>query len=836
MEFQHVSVLYKPVLELLDVKPDGIYLDGTLGGGGHAAGVCERLSKEGVFIGIDRDKDALEAAGKRLAPYGCSKFLVQSNYEDVKRVLQDLGILRLAREHFPSLRLHASTQMAIHNATGVRWCQRAGMKRAVLARECSLEEIRKCAETGMEIEVFAHGAQCVAVSGECLFSSMVGERSGNRGRCAQPCRRQYRYDGREGAWLSPRDLCLRDKLPELRESGAASLKIEGRLKRPEYVYITADSYRRGLDSLERGHFRPADAREQEALRQIFNRGGFMTGYAFGAEDAGVIFPESVNHQGVPLGEVESVREGLARVRLTRDLHDGDGLRIRRGQTEGEMTYAGKEVPAGETAVIRLRQGLAAKPGDPVFRLTDALQLKEAMAAEARTVPVDMRLEAWPGAPLRLILSDGETETEVTGETAEAARSRATSAEEMVRQLVKTGGTGFAARRIEAETEGAFVPVSTLNRLRREGLEKLAAARREAFERELAGAEKGTEEPGTLPAENGCERELSAEAAKGKESAALLKPMDVFTESTKSAEKAEGAEMAEPGCRPETESASGSPAERRSFPESEILFLPDPVTVRTLEQAEACRRENVRIILYPEDFRPEALESLIMKTRPGDWLRLPEVCEEETLQGLLRFAERHADRLGGVVLGSIGQLGLRWPVPFAAGPGVPVMNREAAELLREEGCAFAWASPELSGEELRALLKVSPLPLAAPVYGRTQLMLLHHCPARTALGLREGHRDCRMCDREDPRSLAGHALTDERGYRFPLQRVRLPEGCLIRLLNTLPTDLGDKAISGLRAAEMTAETPEEARRSLDALLRNEKTGEEATRGHWNRPVL
>ena len=95
MEFQHVSVLYKPVLELLDVKPDGIYLDGTLGGGGHASGVCERLSKEGVFIGIDRDKDALDAAGKRLDPYICSKFLVQSNYEDVKRVLQDLGILRV---------------------------------------------------------------------------------------------------------------------------------------------------------------------------------------------------------------------------------------------------------------------------------------------------------------------------------------------------------------------------------------------------------------------------------------------------------------------------------------------------------------------------------------------------------------------------------------------------------------------------------------------------------------------------------------------------------------------------------------------------------------------
>ena len=114
-------------------------------------------------------------------------------------LVQDLGILRMARRRFPELRIHASTQMAVHNESGVRWCAGKGMKRVVLARECSLEEIRRSAGTGTEIEVFVHGAQCVSVSGECLFSSMVGERSGNRGRCAQPCRKQYLFGDRPGA-------------------------------------------------------------------------------------------------------------------------------------------------------------------------------------------------------------------------------------------------------------------------------------------------------------------------------------------------------------------------------------------------------------------------------------------------------------------------------------------------------------------------------------------------------------------------------------------------------------------------------------------------------------
>ena len=260
-------------------------------------------------------------------------------------LVQDMGILRMIRRMCPDLTVHASTQMAIHNRTGVEWCARQGIRRAVLARECSLAEIRKCAEAGIEIEVFGHGAQCVAVSGLCLMSAMAGERSGNRGRCAQPCRGEYVYRGKRGAWLSPRDVCLRDDLEKLEAAGAVSLKIEGRLKRPEYAAVVAGSYRRGLDSLAAGNFRPAGSAEREGLLQIYNRGGFMRGYAFGCEDAGVIDPSSPRHSGVEIGVVEQADKRFARIRLTKDLHDGDQLAVRRETTGSDMIYSGKDTPA-----------------------------------------------------------------------------------------------------------------------------------------------------------------------------------------------------------------------------------------------------------------------------------------------------------------------------------------------------------------------------------------------------------------------------------------------------------------------------------------------------------
>ena len=717
-------------------------------------------------------------------------------------LVQDLGVLKIIREQFPELAVHASTQMAIHNRTGVSWCKKQGITRAVLARECSLlDEIRKCAEAGIEIEVFGHGAQCVAVSGLCLFSSMVGERSGNRGRCAQPCRMEYSYRGQWGAWLSPRDVCLRDELPELQEAGVTSVKLEGRLKRPEYVSVVTESYRKGLDSLDRGAFEKADEKEKEGLLQIFNRGGFMKGYALGCEDAGVIFPGAVNHQGIRIGKVENADGKLARIRLEKDLRNGDGLALRGGKDETGLVYAGPDTAAGGTAMLRLRPDAKVKPGYDVYRLTDAEQIAAAAAKKGRTAPADLYLRAMPGEALTLTATDGGSTVTVTGETVSAAKTRAATEEELIRNLVKTGETVFTARDVKAETEGAFVPVSAVNAIRREALEQLAQKRISAFE------QANSEFP---------DRRYQS-------------PVQNF----------DGCKVATVTQIRDLDSCSTiHHSELKDTIPKGLDIIPPQAYVRTKEQAETAREAGLRIAWEPEDYRKEALDALKADMQPGDWLKLPDVCEEETLQGLRRWASTNKALLGGIVLGSVGQLGIDWPAVYGAGPAIPVMNRQAAKLLLEEGCAFVTASPELTGAELKELLAGGE-PIVTAVYGRTRLMLLHHCPARTALGLAKGHKDCRMCDEGSPDALTGQALEDRKGYRFPLLRQRLPEGCMVQLMNVFPTDniinseLRERGTN--RALVFTTETRNETEAVLEAFKEGRKTKGETTGGHWKRPV-
>ena len=679
-------------------------------------------------------------------------------------LVQDLGVLRMARRCFPDLPIHASTQMAIHNATGVRFCRNQGMTRAVLARECSAAEIALAAKEGIEIEVFGHGAQCVAVSGECLFSSVVGGRSGNRGRCAQPCRLLYTYRGKTAAWLSPRDVCMRDDLPELNKAGVASIKLEGRLKRPEYVATIANSYRNAIDAMDNGHFRKADENEITGLRQIFSRGGFMRGYAMGAEDAGVIDPARVSHGGVKIGRVEFAAGNMARVRLERSLDDGDGLQIRTAQGDAELIYAGHDTEAGQIAVVRLRPDIRTKAGDEVYRLTSEKQLQWARSLAIPAIPADMALIAYPGKPLALTMTDGESSVTVTGDAVAPAQSRAMSEEDARRSLGKLSDTPFSLRTLTVQTAGAFVPVSALNQLRREACQQLAEARIAAFTRKA-----GREEP----------------------------------------------------------------ADELIYPDTPDV--PSMAIVRTREQAGAMQGAADLLVWYPEDFRADALESGLRAMPDGVWLQLPTVCEEKTLDLLCDFVQKNAGKLGGIVLGSVGQLGRTWNVPMGAGSGIPVMNRRAAQFLLEQGCRFVTASSELSGAELRTLMQNHP-PVVVPAYGREQLMLLHHCPARTYLGLTKGHAACRMCDQHSPDALAGQTLTDRRGTVYPLLRQRLPEGCLVRLMNALPTN-NIRRVRQAGYAPMMVLTTENAQEAADvrAVMDGEMRELEGTSNHWNRPV-
>ena len=383
-------------------------------------------------------------------------------------IVQDFGVARVLRRRAPRLQLHASTQMAVHNRQGVAFLAKNGFDRAVLARELTFGEMAECAAQGIEIETFVHGALCVACSGQCLMSSLVGGRSGNRGLCAQPCRLPWRLDGREGYLLSTRDLCGLTNLARLRDAGVASLKIEGRMKRAEYVAVTVAAYRRVLDALVEGREIDAAA-EQAGLLQMFNRGGFTRGYGPGVAEGDLMYPERPNHIGVAVGRCPRGGE----IALEADVEHADALALRRaGRDDMPVKLAGRR---GERVKCP-----AARPGDALYRLVSAAQLREAhesCAGERRATPVSMYATLRVGAPARLRVADGTHEVEAVGDVVQAATGRGLDRARVEAQLKKTGGTPYAVTEVELDADAnAFCPASMLNALRRDALAALEAAR------------------------------------------------------------------------------------------------------------------------------------------------------------------------------------------------------------------------------------------------------------------------------------------------------------------------------------------------------------------------
>ena len=333
-------------------------------------------------------------------------------------LVQDWGVLTLAQAVTPDLPIHASTQMSLFTSGGARWAERLGMERVVLARELSREDIANvCRSCGAEIEVFVHGALCMCYSGQCTMSALIGQRSGNRGACAQPCRLPYGVNGpcKNQFPLSLKDANLSAYLQELGDMGVACLKLEGRMKRPEYVAVITSIYRRLMDEK-----RSPTAEESRALEQAFSRSGFTDGY--------------YRHQKGPA----------------------------MFGTRPENAPEPKELFAQARAVYE-------------------------NGKENRKIPVNLRLTVKRGEAVRLggacAACGGVAIAMATGNIPEEARNRAVTEEELRQRLSKTGGTVFAADRIEIELDdGLMVSASAVNALRRELLDELAARRTDVPQR------------------------------------------------------------------------------------------------------------------------------------------------------------------------------------------------------------------------------------------------------------------------------------------------------------------------------------------------------------------
>jgi len=323
-------------------------------------------------------------------------------------IIQDLGLWRLAHQHFPELPLHASTQMTVHNAAGVKVLEGMGFARVVLARELSLAEINAIRQqTTVELEHFVHGALCYSLSGQCLFSSHLTGNSGNRGRCAQPCRRRYTAGDKSGLYFSTSDLSTVRLLPRLRAAGVMSFKIEGRMKNAEYVATVVAAYRAVLDA--RGHeLSPAITQAEEALAQAFGR-GTTTGLLKGAAPAGIASPSTKGGIGQLLGTVERAQGKTVSLTPSAAVHVGDRLRIQ-PQTDlagAAFTVQGlfsagrpvKRAEAGHPARLDTPFPGLFKVGDQVYKVSTGKGFTlSAEACQRRLAAIDL-----PALPMRLTI-------------------------------------------------------------------------------------------------------------------------------------------------------------------------------------------------------------------------------------------------------------------------------------------------------------------------------------------------------------------------------------------------------------------------------------------------
>jgi len=285
-------------------------------------------------------------------------------------IVQDLGVAKMARDHFPGLALHASTQMNVSSAKGVNVLSRLGFKRAVLARELSLDEVRAVrGGTNLELEVFVHGALCVSESGLCLFSSYLGGKSANRGSCAQACRRLYANDSESGYWFSPDDLQLIEFVPDLMEAGVESFKIEGRMKSAEYVGQVVAAYRHMIDNWKLDREK-ALSKSLAMLQSDFARRKTRFFFA-GSLDLEYIRPDQAGGTGIPLGKVRDLRvEDGRRFALMDDydgLGEGDSLRFHRPDDSGRFTAKAREVRRSTGGMlVRLDEGVDVRQSDVVY--------------------------------------------------------------------------------------------------------------------------------------------------------------------------------------------------------------------------------------------------------------------------------------------------------------------------------------------------------------------------------------------------------------------------------------------------------------------------------------
>jgi len=678
-------------------------------------------------------------------------------------MLQDAGVARLAREISPDVPLHASTQATTTSAEPLEHLRELGFSRVILARELTIPEIRKIRESAaLELEVFVHGALCVAYSGQCLTSEALGGRSANRGACAQACRLPYEMivDGRplpagdRRYLLSPLDLAAYDLVPEL--SGLVdAVKIEGRLKTPEYVAATVRAYRKAVDLGAAARFSRDEILE---LQQVFSR-GFSHGHLAGVDHQALIRAESPKKRGVFLGRVSAARGPRVAAVLQGPLKPGDGVVFDFGRPDEDepggrvlhLWAGGRRVDAADAPLeveFEVRDCPAPRTGWRIWKTDDPAvrrRLRATFRKTARRVPVDAFAEE-AGGNLRVTLDDGARKASAEAGPLQPALNRPLTAGYLREHLGRLGETPFELRGLEARLGNVMLPVSRINDLRRRLVGDLVRRRREGPGYRVA--------PGAL--------------------GRLRRP----------------------------------PERTESTPEIAVLC-------RTPEQVDAAFGEGARWIEVDfEDLRRGRDAAAKARARGARILLAPPRILKPGETGLLRtLLDASPD---GMLVRSLAHLAfLRREAPgmiLVGDYSLNAANELTAEDLLSRGLARIVPSYDLNWEQLRAFLgRTDPGRCEVVVHQHMPLFHMEHCVFAARLSKGRTPADCgRPCDRHEAR------LRDRAGMEHPL---KADAGCRNTVFNAVPQSaspylkgLLERGVRWFRV-ELLLEGPEESRRLI-----------------------
>lgn len=724
-------------------------------------------------------------------------------------IVQDIGISIELSRIMPDVEVHVSTQMNIHDEGGLRAAAALGATRVTLARELFLAEIARlhelAEELGVELESFAHGALCICYSGQCFMSSLVGGRSANRGRCAQACRLPYELHNRAlrktldapgEHLLSPKDLCTANLIPELLHAGVASLKIEGRMKSPEYVQAVVGVYRAVIDRVEAAIDRDgidsvvasdapelrASEEEMNVLSEAFSR-GFTTAYLKGKRGNEIMSYGRPNNRGVFVGRVAKVREGLVFIDPETELHVGDLIEF--WTNRGHFVHTIGEFKTDRAGRVFFPVERAVGKGDRVFRVRNA----EAAFVDDDKLPsvaVCARAELRIGQPalLTFTVATGDASVTVEGPEVEAARTKAITEEEVREHIDRMGTTPFYLSSLEIDLdEGVGMGFSMLHKLRARAAEELQEAILAHYH-----ARKLERTPS---------RAFAPVVRKGWCKVAAL--------------------ATNPACARAAKRAG-----------ADLIYVPAANYRRGEAVIAGQLSDTAEQAGYPKQCIP------VLPT-------VSQMFDEEKRNGFDTWKRVKADK--PVMVENLGQLLHATEMGAApeVGPHIPVTNKLDLQAMADLGAQRVWLSPELSLVQIEELGDMAPMPLGLTIMGQTELMVTEHC-----LLMSQGpcNQKCAECARRK----SPHYLKDRKGYEMPVitdctGRSHLYNAVQMDVAHLMPEIIGAGVSTVLVDTTLmnVKETTEKVARAVRARDIAQKDGnkvakaEGATSGHLFRGV-